>query len=119
MAEVLGIGTCFNDYIPHVCFRHAIKALLDLPDDRQVHAGITMGYPGIHIRTNSTHTIDWSSVSQLKFTSQYLEWKNIKKYQAFWHEVIIITIPKISSVHHKHDKTCDMRIYGIGSNDEV
>jgi nitroreductase/NAD-dependent dihydropyrimidine dehydrogenase PreA subunit len=44
MAEVLEIGTCFNDLIPQVCFRAPIRELLDLADDREVYASITMGY---------------------------------------------------------------------------
>ena len=45
MAQVLGIGTCFNDLIPQVCFRDPIRNLIGLPDDREVYASITMGYP--------------------------------------------------------------------------
>ncbi len=45
MAEVLGIGTCFNDLIPQVCFRDPIRALLDLADDQEVYVSITMGFP--------------------------------------------------------------------------
>ena len=46
MAQVLGIGTCFNDIIPPACNRNLeIRNLLDLPDDREVYASITMGYP--------------------------------------------------------------------------
>ena len=46
MAQVIGIGTCFNDLIPPACNRvPEIKKLLGLPDDREVYASITMGYP--------------------------------------------------------------------------
>jgi hypothetical protein len=46
MAQVMGIGTCFNDLIPPVCNRvPAIRELLGLPADHEVYAGITMGYP--------------------------------------------------------------------------
>jgi len=46
MAQVLGIGTCFNDLIPLACNRAPeIKKLLELPDDREAYASITMGYP--------------------------------------------------------------------------
>jgi nitroreductase len=46
MAQVLGIGTCFNDLIPPACNRATkIRELLELPDDREVYASITMGYP--------------------------------------------------------------------------
>ncbi len=45
MAQVLGIGTCFNDLIPPACNRISeIRTLLDLPEDREVYASITMGY---------------------------------------------------------------------------
>jgi nitroreductase len=45
MAQVIGIGTCFNDLIPPACNRiPEIKELLGLPDDREVYASITMGY---------------------------------------------------------------------------
>jgi nitroreductase/NAD-dependent dihydropyrimidine dehydrogenase PreA subunit len=46
MAQVLGIGTCFNDLIPPACNRVSeIKALLGLPEDREVYSSITLGYP--------------------------------------------------------------------------
>ena len=46
MAEVMGIGTCFNDLIPPACNRaQEIREMLGLPDDREVHSSITMGYP--------------------------------------------------------------------------
>jgi len=45
MAQVMKIGTCLNDMIPPICNRvPKIKDLLDLSDDREVHASITMGY---------------------------------------------------------------------------
>ncbi len=45
MAQVIGIGTCFNDLIPPACNRvPEIRNLLGLPDDREVYASITMGY---------------------------------------------------------------------------
>ena len=45
MAQVMRIGTCFNDLIPPACNRvPEIKNLLGLPDDREVYASITMGY---------------------------------------------------------------------------
>ena len=45
MAQVMRIGTCFNDLIPPACNRvPEIRKLLGLPDDREVYAGITMGY---------------------------------------------------------------------------
>jgi len=46
MAEVLGVGTCFNDLIPPVCNRDAeIKKILSLPEGCEVYASITAGYP--------------------------------------------------------------------------
>jgi nitroreductase/ferredoxin len=46
MAEVLGIGSCFNDLIPPACNRvDEIRGLLDLPKEREVHASLTLGYP--------------------------------------------------------------------------
>jgi nitroreductase/NAD-dependent dihydropyrimidine dehydrogenase PreA subunit len=45
MAQVMRIGTCFNDLIPPACNRILeIRKLLGLPDDREVYASITMGY---------------------------------------------------------------------------
>lgn len=46
MAEILGIGTCFNDLIPPACNRSPeIRKFLDLPEDREVYSSITLGYP--------------------------------------------------------------------------
>ena len=46
MSKAMGIGSCFNDLIPPACNRvPEIRELLDLPDEREVYAGITMGYP--------------------------------------------------------------------------
>lgn len=46
MAQIIGIGTCFNDLIPPACNRvPEIRQLLGLPADREVYASITMGYP--------------------------------------------------------------------------
>ncbi|MFC1580223.1 nitroreductase family protein [Thermodesulfobacteriota bacterium] len=46
MAEVLGIGTCFNDLIPPACNRvPEIRELLGLPEEREVYASLTLGYP--------------------------------------------------------------------------
>jgi nitroreductase len=45
MAEIMQVGTCFNDLIPPACNRiPEIRDLLGLPDDRDVYASITMGY---------------------------------------------------------------------------
>ncbi|MFC1868582.1 nitroreductase family protein [Thermodesulfobacteriota bacterium] len=46
MAETLGIGTCFNDLIPPACNRVSdIRRLLDLPEEREIYASLTLGYP--------------------------------------------------------------------------
>ena len=46
MAETLGIGTCFNDLIPPACNRVPdIRRLLDLPEEREIYASLTLGYP--------------------------------------------------------------------------
>jgi len=46
MAQVMRIGICLNDLIPPACNRvPEIRKLLDIPDDREVYASVTMGYP--------------------------------------------------------------------------
>ena len=51
MAEVLGIGTCFNDLIPPACNRvPEIRELLGLPEEREVYASLTLGYPKYRFR---------------------------------------------------------------------
>lgn len=46
MAQVMKIGTCLNDLIPPMCNRvKAIRELIGLADDREVYAGLTIGYP--------------------------------------------------------------------------
>ena len=46
MAETQGIGTCLNHLIPPACNKSSeIRKLLELPDDREIQASITMGYP--------------------------------------------------------------------------
>jgi hypothetical protein len=46
MAQVLKVGACFNDLVPPACNRvPEIRKLFGLPDDREVYACITMGYP--------------------------------------------------------------------------
>jgi nitroreductase/NAD-dependent dihydropyrimidine dehydrogenase PreA subunit len=46
LAEVLGIGTCFNHLIPPACNRsNKIRQLLELPKGREIYASITMGFP--------------------------------------------------------------------------
>jgi nitroreductase len=51
MAEVLEVGTCFNDLIPPACNRSAqIRKLLVLPKGREIHASLTMGFPKYKFR---------------------------------------------------------------------
>lgn len=46
MAEILKIGTCFNDLIPPMCNKFSeLRELIGLPEDREIYASITMGYP--------------------------------------------------------------------------
>jgi hypothetical protein len=51
MAEVLGVGTCFNDLIPPACNRSpGLRELLGLPPDREVYTSLTLGYPRFTFR---------------------------------------------------------------------
>jgi len=51
MAEVLGVGSCFNDLIPPACNRaQGLRDLLGLPADREVYASLTLGYPRIRFK---------------------------------------------------------------------
>ncbi|MBN1883379.1 MAG: nitroreductase family protein [Deltaproteobacteria bacterium] len=51
MAEAMGIGSCFNDIIPPACNRvPEIRKLLSLSDDREVSAGVILGYPKYKFR---------------------------------------------------------------------
>ena len=51
MAQVMKIGTCFNDLIPPACNKVSeIRKLLDLPNDREIYASITMGYSKYHFK---------------------------------------------------------------------
>jgi len=46
MAELLGIGTCFNHLIPPACNEdHEVKKMLNLPDNCDVFVSLTAGYP--------------------------------------------------------------------------
>ena len=46
MAEILGVGTCFNDLIPPVCNRTPeIRKLLGLPEEREFYSSLTLGFP--------------------------------------------------------------------------
>ena len=46
MAEILGVGTCFNDLIPPVCNRsQEMRELLGLPKDREFYSSLTVGFP--------------------------------------------------------------------------
>ena len=48
MAEILGVGACFNHLIPAACNRSPeLRAMLSLAEDAEVHAGVTLGYPEI------------------------------------------------------------------------
>lgn len=45
MAEILGIGTCFNDLIPPACnLNKEILHFLGVPEDREVYSSLTLGY---------------------------------------------------------------------------
>jgi nitroreductase/NAD-dependent dihydropyrimidine dehydrogenase PreA subunit len=45
-AETMGLGSCFNSLIPKACNRSgALRDMLKLPDDREVHTSVTIGYP--------------------------------------------------------------------------
>ena len=45
MAQIMKIGTCFNDLIPPACNRvPEIRKLIGLSSDREVYASITMGF---------------------------------------------------------------------------
>ena len=46
MANVMNIGSCFNDLIPPMCNREKkIRNLIGLAEEREVYAGLTLGYP--------------------------------------------------------------------------
>jgi len=46
MAEILGIGTCFNHLIPPACnYDSEVKKILNLPDNCEVYTSLTAGYP--------------------------------------------------------------------------
>mgnify|MGYP001551756005 CR=1 FL=1 len=46
MAQTLDVGTCFNDLIPPACNRtKEIRQLLEIPEDREVYAAVTLGLP--------------------------------------------------------------------------
>jgi nitroreductase/NAD-dependent dihydropyrimidine dehydrogenase PreA subunit len=46
MAEVLGVGTCFNHLIPPACNEDPeVKKMLNLPSDCDVYVSLTVGYP--------------------------------------------------------------------------
>jgi nitroreductase/NAD-dependent dihydropyrimidine dehydrogenase PreA subunit len=45
MAEILGVGTCFNHLIPPACNQDPeVKKMLNLPDNFDVYASLTAGY---------------------------------------------------------------------------
>jgi ferredoxin len=46
MAEILGVGTCFNDLVPPACNRSKkIREFLSLDKDREFYSSITLGFP--------------------------------------------------------------------------
>jgi hypothetical protein len=46
MAELLGIGTCFNHLIPPACnYDSEVRSIIELPRDCEVYASLTAGYP--------------------------------------------------------------------------
>jgi len=46
MAEILGVGTCFNHLIPPACNEDPeVKKMLGLPDSFDVYGSLTAGYP--------------------------------------------------------------------------
>lgn len=45
MAEILGVGTCFNDLIPPACNQNKeILNFLGVPEGREVYSSLTLGY---------------------------------------------------------------------------
>lgn len=45
MAEALGVGSCFNDLVPPACNRSPeIRKFLGLPEGREVHSSLTLGF---------------------------------------------------------------------------
>ncbi|NLH50483.1 MAG: 4Fe-4S dicluster domain-containing protein [Myxococcales bacterium] len=51
MAEVLGVGSCFNSLLPPICSRSAtVRKILKLEKDRDVHVCVTLGYPKFPFR---------------------------------------------------------------------
>lgn len=52
MAQTLDIGTCLNDLIPPACNRKKeIRQLLEIPEDREVYASVTLGFPKYQFKT--------------------------------------------------------------------
>jgi nitroreductase/NAD-dependent dihydropyrimidine dehydrogenase PreA subunit len=46
MAELLGVGTCFNHLIPPACNEDVeVRKMLDLPDSSEVYVSLTAGFP--------------------------------------------------------------------------
>ncbi len=51
MAELLGVGTCFNHLIPPACNEDPeVKRMLNLPENCDVYASITAGYPKYNLK---------------------------------------------------------------------
>jgi nitroreductase len=48
MAETMGLGTCLNGFLVTALKRsEALREVLNIPDDYQVHATFTVGYPDV------------------------------------------------------------------------
>ena len=48
MAETMGLGTCVNGFLVAALKRsEELRKLLEIPDDHQVHATFTVGYPDV------------------------------------------------------------------------
>jgi len=53
MAEVLGVGTCFNHLIPPACNEDPeVKKMLNLPPNCDVYVSLTAGYPKYSFKKN-------------------------------------------------------------------
>jgi ferredoxin len=51
IAEILGVGTCFNDLVPPACNRSKkIREFLGLPMDREFYSSLTLGLPKYKFR---------------------------------------------------------------------
>lgn len=56
MAETLGVGSCFNHLISAACNRSPeLRAMLALPENAEVHASVTLGYPKVKFLRTVPH----------------------------------------------------------------